>query len=137
MTSIRVWAFSGCQKLKSIIINGFKITCTSDYSISTAVDILINKDFSHSFSLIVKYKLIADYYFFTADKDCEAYIKKNFLKIARQFIENNDTERINKILEKTNFVTKRNIEKLLTHATDKGQQEIYDILQKYKENNLK
>ncbi|MDE6834275.1 MAG: leucine-rich repeat domain-containing protein, partial [Ruminococcus sp.] len=141
VTSIGDNAFSDCTSLTSIIINGFKINVKeieeADEEISTALYILINKKFSRKFSYMVKCNLIIDYFLCTADKNYEAYIKKIFLKIARQFIENNDTERINKILEKTNFVTKRNIDKLLTHANDKGRQEIYNILNYYKENNLK
>lgn len=54
----------------------------------------------------------------------------------KQFIENNDIDRINKILDKTDFVTKRNIDKLCTHATDNNMQEIYDILTEYKNKNF-
>ncbi len=136
-------AFDGCESLKSIIINGnelkinYKEIMNTGESITCVLDMLLTKDFSCKLSHKCKFKLIADYFFCSDDEDAKAYLKKNALKMIRQFIENNDIERINKLLEKTGFVTKRNIEKLLTYAQDNGQQKIYDILNYYKENNLK
>lgn len=141
VTSIGDSAFRGCESLTSITIpDGLKIKCdeikSANESIADTIDMLLKKDFSRKFSHKVKFKLIMDYFFCTADEVAEAYLKKNFLKISRQFIENNDIERINKILDKTNFVTKRNIEKLCIHAMDNDMQEIYDILTDYRNKNF-
>ncbi|MDE5764704.1 MAG: leucine-rich repeat domain-containing protein [Ruminococcus sp.] len=135
-------AFGYCGSLTSIIINGNELKI--DYQeiknagelITDAIGMLFKKDFSRKFSHKIKFKLIADYFFCTADDDAGAYLKKNAVRIIRQFIENNDIERISKILEKTNFVTKRNIEKLCIHAMDNDMQEIYNILTDYRNKNF-
>ncbi|MDE6783866.1 MAG: leucine-rich repeat domain-containing protein [Ruminococcus sp.] len=98
--SIADGAFGYCISLTSIIINGNELKI--DYQeiknagelITDAIGMLFKKDFSRKFSHKIKFKLIADYFFCTADEDAGAYLKKNAVRIIRQFIENNDIERI-------------------------------------------
>ena len=93
---------------------------------------LRTKDFSHRFSYDVKTRVILDYFLDTGDEDVKEYVKKNFIKTMKMFIEDGDIERINQIIDKTEFVTKRNIDKFLTTAIDSKQQEIFITLTNYK-----
>jgi uncharacterized membrane protein YvbJ len=68
--------------------------------------------------------------------EVKVYIKKKFTKIVKQTIENGDLERINKLLEKTDFVTKKNIDEFIEYAIEKEQHEIYLVLLNYKNDKI-
>jgi hypothetical protein len=93
---------------------------------------LFKKDFSREFDHKVKFKLIMDFFFVAADEDAKNYIKQNFSKIIKQLIENSDMARTIQLIEKTDFVTKRNIDEFIEYAIEKEQHEIYVILTNYK-----
>jgi hypothetical protein len=143
VTSIGSEAFRGCKSLTNLVLenkNGLKINikeiCEANASIGKAMDMLLTKDFSRKFSYKVKFKLIMDFFFQTDDEDAKAYIKKNFTKIMKQAIENGDLERISQLLEKTDFVTEKNIDKFIEYAIEKEQHEIYVILLNYKKEHI-
>jgi uncharacterized membrane protein YvbJ len=54
----------------------------------------------------------------------------------KQAIENGDLERISQLLEKTDFVTEKNIDKFIEYAIEKEQHEIYVILLNYKKEHI-
>ncbi|MCM1506177.1 MAG: leucine-rich repeat domain-containing protein [Ruminococcus flavefaciens] len=140
VTKIGNEAFKNCTSLKEIVFCNITINVSEiekDNEIaSDALRMLCNKDFSIPLISNIKFKLVMDYFFCTDDEDTKAYIKKMFLRIMKHFIENGYTDIINKILEKTDFVTERNIDKFITHATNNKQQEVYNILTDYKNANF-
>ena len=73
-----------------------------------------------------------DYFFCTGDKEAEVYLKKNFSKVMKQCIENNEIDRINKIIRKTDFITKRNINHFISYSQENNRREIQNILTYYK-----
>lgn len=93
---------------------------------------LLQKDFSRRFSHGVKFILILDYFIGTGDEDAKAYLKKNAAKLIKQLIETGDVPRLQALLDKTEFVTKRSIDKYIQQAIDQKQQEIFVILTDYK-----
>lgn len=130
--------FYHCVKLESIIVNGneFKINRTEienvKETVNDALNMLFKNDFSMKFSHKVKFKLITDYFFCTGNSEAEVYLKKNFSKVMKQCIENNDIDRINKILKNTGFVTKRNINHFISYSAENNKYEIQNILLDYK-----
>jgi hypothetical protein len=143
VTRIGYNMFENCKNLTNLVFenkNGLKINIKEVYeanaSIDEAMDMLLTKDFSRKFSHKVKFKLIMDFFFQTDDEDAKAYIKKNFTKIMKQAIENGDLERISQLLEKTDFVTEKNIDKFIEYAIEKEQHEIYVILLNYKKEHI-
>lgn len=132
-------AFYHCIKLKGIIINGneFKINRTeienAKENVNDALNMILKKDFSMKFSHKVKFRLIMDYFFCTGDEEAEVYLKKNFSKVMKQCIENNDIDRINKILKKTDFITKRNINHFIAYSAENNKHEVQNILTDYKQ----
>jgi hypothetical protein len=141
LTIIGKGSFDYCENLRTFVFNNGSLKIKAkdvkeieadEKSLGDAIDMLFTKDFARKFSHKVKFKLIIDYFFASADDDAKAYIKKNFTKIMKQTIENGDIERTNQLLEKTDFVTKRNIDKFIEYAIEKEQHEIYLILLNYK-----
>lgn len=98
---------------------------------------LFKKDFSIKFSHKVKFRLIMDYFFCTGNNEAEVYLKKNFSKVIKQCIENNDIDRINKILKNTDFITKRNINHFIAYSAENNKKEIQNILTDYKNKTFK
>ncbi len=97
-----------------------------------AWDMVLAKDFARKFSHKVKYKILLDFLFSTGDEEAVSYLKKSFMKIMKQLIEENDLLRIRKLMERTDFITKRNIDKCLEYAIGQGRIEIQIELLHYK-----
>lgn len=145
--SIHNDAFFNCVNLTDLTIttniNKIKVNLSHKENMNTIktlkniLSLVRNKDFSARLDLKIKYKLIIDYFFATGNNVSEYYIKKNFSKIMKQCIEDNDTDRINKVLENSDFITKRNIDKFITYAIEKKKQDIFIILTSYKNKTFK
>ena len=82
-------------------------------NLNNVLTMIDEKDFSLKVGSKIKYRIAIDYYLQTDDAVVGEFIKKNFLKIIRDFIEHIQVERIQKILEQTEFVTKKNIDKCI------------------------
>lgn len=99
-------------------------------------DMVLTKDFARRFSHRVKYKILSDDLFSTGDEDVRAYLKKSFMKIMKQLIEENDLICIRQLMERTDFLTKRNIDKCVNYAIANAQNdgglEIQTMLLHYK-----
>lgn len=144
VTSIGERAFYGCESLinHTIPANIIKTDVPVVLDITglegageifeDALDMLREKDFARKFSHKVKFKLILDYFFATEDEDAKAYLKKSTTKGIKQLIDNGDVPRLQNLLDKTEFVTKRNIDKFIEYAIEKQQQELFVILTNYK-----
>ena len=92
-----------------------------------------NRDYTAKIMASVKYNIILQMYLADIDKDNTfAYIKKQFPKIFRTMINNDETELISAVIEDGAFLTKRNIDSLLAYAIEKGKTEIQLLLMNYK-----
>lgn len=123
------------------IINGYNVPIkpikieSKNESLKNAVDMLRTKNFSRKFSPEIKFILIVDYFFVSDDRDAETYIRRNSGKIMKQFIKDHERHYIDKILDETDFITKRHIDKLIYFAGKHSwiYKEIYLKLKDYKE----
>ena len=64
--------------------------------------------------------------------EAKAYVKKMLTRGMKALIDSGNLELIQVLLEKTDFVTKRNVDKYIQYAIDTKQQEIYLTLIHYK-----
>ena len=64
--------------------------------------------------------------------EAKAYVKKMLTKGVKMLIDNGNLQLIQVLLGKTDFVTKKNVDKYIQYAIDKKQQEIYLDLIRYK-----
>ena len=65
--------------------------------------------------------------------EAKAYVKKMLTRGMKALIDSGNLELIQVLLEKTDFVTKRNVDKYIQYAIDTKQQEIYLTLIHYKD----
>ncbi len=82
-------------------------------NLNNVLTMIDEKDFSLKVGSMIKHRIAVDCYLQTGDAVAGEFIKKNMLKIMRDFIEHIQVERIQKILEQTEFITKKNIEKCI------------------------
>ncbi len=82
-------------------------------NLNNVLTMIDDKDFSMKVGSMIKHRIVVDFYLQTGDMIAGEFIKKNLLKIIRDFIEHIQVERIQKILEQTDFVTKRNVDKCI------------------------
>ena len=87
-------------------------------------------------SVIYKYIIIFDYYCDTENEEAYAYLKRIISKFMAQIIENGDTELLKRIIEKTDFLTKKNIDKFITQSIESNQIEIQTLLTNYKNEHI-
>ncbi len=90
-------------------------------NLNNVLTMIDEKDFSLKVGSMIKHRVAVDCYLQTGDAVAGEFIKNNFLKIIRDFIEHIQVERIQKILEQTEFVTKKNIDKCIESVV--GQRE--------------
>ena len=91
------------------------------------------RDYTAKIMASVKYSIILQMYLEDIDKDNTfAYIKKQFPKIFRTMIDEDETELISAVIEDGVFLTKRNIDNLIDYAIEKGKAEIQLMLMNYK-----
>lgn len=64
--------------------------------------------------------------------EAKAYVKKVLTKGVKMLIDSGNLRLIQVLLEKTDFVTKKNMDKYIQYAIDQKQQEIYLDLIRYK-----
>lgn len=82
-------------------------------NLNNVLTMIDEKDYTLKVGSMIKHRVAVDSYLQTGDAVAGAFIKKNLLKIIRDFIEHIQVERIQKILEQTDFVTKRNVDKCI------------------------
>lgn len=82
-------------------------------NLNNVLTMIDEKDYTLKVGSMIKHRVAVDSYLQTGDAVAGAFIKKNLIKIIRDFIEHIQVERIQKILEQTDFVTKRNIDKCI------------------------
>ena len=109
--------FPQCHKLGKVFYKGIGIDWGYvryyKEDLNNVLTMIDEKDFSLKVGSMIKHRIAVDCYLQTGDAVAGAFIKKNLLKIIRDFIEHIQVERIQKILEQTDFVTKKNIDKCI------------------------
>jgi len=151
---IQYGAFRWCQSLKTILIPLSVTQCENpDFPPDTLVQVqgnsgimeyypceavselcailILEKDFSVTMPHKIKYDLILRM-LFAEISGTESYVKKNFAKIFKFLIDQNDPDKILKILEMQKFVSKRNINNFISYADQHDHQECRKILENYK-----
>ena len=156
---IQYGAFRWCDALKEILIPVTVLQCENpDFPLDTLVSVqgksgvmtyqpseshhnwpasylVLERDYSFRFDRNRKYDLIFRM-FFAGIFGAEDYVKKNFSKMFRFLIDNNDTEKIRKILELNKFISKRNIGRFISYAEENYHPECREILSQYKKEKL-
>ena len=84
----------------------------------------------------IKYDAVTQIFLNTAQNDAQAYIKKNFSKIIRYWIDKNDYQKVKELVQSGAFITKRNIGGIIEYAIENtqkgGNMEIQVMLMNYK-----
>ncbi len=124
--------FSGFTQLTSLTIQNITITHPPMYDIHRAFEVLSQKNFSLNVELKLKYAAVTGYFLNTGDAEAGAYVKKNFSKIVPFLIDCGSVWAVHGLLERTDFFTKRNIDKFIEYAIAKGQIEIQSELLHHK-----
>lgn len=103
-------------------------------NLNNVLTMIDEKDFSVKVGSMIKHRVAVDCYLQTKDAVAGEFIKKNLLKIIRDFIEHIQVERIQKILEQTDFVTKKNIDKCIESVVGQREEDekIRTMLTNYK-----
>ncbi len=138
VTGIGGCVFECCDNINKIIFYSvtFKPENLNYDDFYKAMQMLKTKDFSKKLNGRIKNPVIIGYYLKTEDETAEAYIKKNFAKIFRFIIDNEDIETVTKLLNTGKFVTKKNIDRFIDYAIENKKMEIQVTLMNYKNDNF-
>lgn len=98
-------------------------------------EMIRDKDYSYVLSHHLKYPIILQIYLNDGDDVTTAYIKKNFKKFFIFLTEKNDFETLEKLIGCGKFISKRNINTYFKLADEKECHEVFDMLNKYREEN--
>ncbi|MDE5770618.1 MAG: leucine-rich repeat domain-containing protein [Ruminococcus sp.] len=140
---------------KYITYRGATFNCSGYYNdVHSVIYMIRDKDYSCVLSHNLKYPVILQIYFNDGDDVTTAYIKKNFKKffifLTDEIIKNNKNnlsmkysdiknapEIMSNLIKSGKFITKRNIETYVKIADEKECHEVFDMLEEYREENLK
>lgn len=135
--------FPRCHKLTKVIYKDLGINWGFvryyKENLNNVFTMLDEQDFSIKVGSMIKYRVAVDDYLQTGHTAAGEFVKKNILKIIRDFIDHQDVDRISKLLENTEFITKKNIDKMIEYAMEKaeiGKEEIQTMLTDYKNANF-
>ena len=138
VTSIGNGAFSGCQNIK-IAVSDEKYFVVDDYKESGKDVVAARKilqtgklDPEVKIPLGLKFQLAVKLIDWYDNAEVKAYVKKMLTKGVKMLIDSGNLQLIQVLLGKTNFVTKKNVDKYIQYAIDQKQQEIYLDLIRYK-----
>ena len=139
VTWIGKYVFYGCQNIK-IAVSDEKYFVVGSYE-GTGKDIIAARKILQSRKMDAEAKIPLDLKIQLAVKlidwydnaEAKAYVKKVLTKGMKALIDSGNLELIQVLLEKTDFVTKRNVDKHIQYAIDAKQQEIYLTLIHYKD----
>ncbi len=141
VTSIGDEAFCNCASLTSIkiAISDEQYFVVDNYNkverdIVAATKILRTgkMDTEVKMPLCMKFQLAVEMIDLHDNEEAKAYVKKMLTKGVKMLIDSGNLQLIQVLLGKTDFVTKKNVDKYIQYAIDKKQQEIYLDLIRYK-----
>lgn len=137
VTSFGKDVFCGCEKLH--VLHYMGVTIQPDIfhnrwlKVERMLEIIQTGDFSISVNLPAKYHTAGRMYLAeVAPEQTKSYIKAKFPAVFRGLIDLDETEAIEKIISSGEFVSRRNIDKYIEYAIEKGKTEISLILMNYK-----
>ena len=141
VTNIGKNAFYRCRNIKiKIAVSDEKYFVVDSYegtgkNIIAARKILQSRkmDAAAKIPLDLKIQLAVKLIDWYDNAEAKAYVKKMLTKGMKALIDGGNLELIQVLLEKTDFVTKRNVDKYIQYAIDTKQQEIYLTLIHYKD----
>lgn len=127
--SIAHEAFYQCDHLSSVTIRSADKNYTVNLksipdvceNLAEAIMIILKKDYYLKCNVRVKYPILIDCLTFFDDENAKTYIKKSFTKIIKQLIDNDDVERITAVIKNSDFITAKNIDKLIDYAIEHTQ----------------
>ncbi len=148
--------FNEYQNIHTVMLPIIKyrgVTFKNSFYMINIFEMIRDKDYSCVLSHNLKYPVILQIYFNDGDGAETAYVKKNFRKVfifyTEKIIKNNkyfllkyrDIKNASEIMEKLiksgKFITKRNINTYIKLADEKECYEVFDMLEEYREENLK
>lgn len=134
-------AFWGCESLTNIkiAISDEKFLIVG-YYIEVEKDIVAVKEMLRTgkmdtevkMPLCMKFQMAVEMIDLHDNAEAKAYVKKMLTKGVKMLIDNGNLQLIQVLLGKTDFVTKKNVDKYIQYAIDQKQQEIYLDLIRYK-----
>ena len=134
-------AFWGCESLTNIkiAISDEKFLIVG-YYIEVEKDIVAVKEMLRTgkmdtevkMPLCMKFQMAVEMIDLHDNAEAKAYVKKMLTKGVKMLIDNGNLQLIQVLLGKTDFVTKKNVDKYIQYAIDKKRQEIYLDLIRYK-----
>ena len=150
---IQSGAFSHCSNLKEILIPATVTQCEdpefvpdtlvhvqgesgvmtyqpSETSWAKASIFVLERDFSILMDRKLKYDL-SFRMLFAGIPGVEDYVKKNFAKMFRFLIDQDDVQKIQQILDMQKFISKRNIKRFISYADEHSHSECWEVLYNY------
>ena len=132
VTSIHASAFSGCSQLTDFRwegrVNAVELGINSSDDIINAIDILNRNDLTRKNDLGSKYLVVIGMYRETQCSDAFDFIKKNYIKMARYFIENDCEKNLTLLAQYSEFTSRKRLNDLIRLAEEYHNQKIYDLL---------
>ncbi|MBR0483816.1 MAG: leucine-rich repeat protein [Oscillospiraceae bacterium] len=124
-------AFDGCTALKQVIYHGVKFAPDAKITLEEVFRVIDTKDFTsaENWTSAQRYSLLWGMFSQNPeDKDVLAGIKKNFVKMFKYLIDENDVQTAEKVLKESKLVNKRNLESITKYADEKQASEIQALL---------
>ena len=129
-------AFDNCEALKEITYHGVKFRTSDQIKTEAVFRMIDTKDLSllDTLSSSLKYQYI--WSMFSAnpeEKEILAAVKKNFVKMFKYLIDENDIQTAEKVLKETKLVNKRNLESITKYADEKQNTDFQNLLKNSQE----
>ena len=124
-------AFDGCEALKNVTYHGVAFTVDKKVSVEEVFRVIDAKNFDmlENWSTALRYSVLWGMFSHNPeDKDVLAVIKKNFVKMFKYLIDQNDVQTAEKVLKESKLVNKRNLESITKYADEKQASEIQNLL---------
>ena len=130
--SIHDFAFSGCSQLTDFRwegkVNAVELGINNSDDIINVIDILNRNDLTGKYDLGSKYLVAIGMYRETQCSDAFDFIKKNYIKMARYFIENDCEKNLTLLAQYSEFTSRKRLNDLIKLAEEYHNQKIYELL---------